>query len=150
MSATKWSFVPSYQVNVVCTVPGLWWLERVGRRTPLFYGAIWQVSRVSTSTAIPSSVGLTSHRRTGHMVVDLRVHRSGSTSYGVRVFGNRHDRSCLHVYCVLRKYVGTGSLGCYWRNLPPKDSSETSVARHRVQLVGQLSVSNRNARVSER
>jgi len=29
-------------VNVVCTVPGLWWLERVGRRTPLFYGALWQ------------------------------------------------------------------------------------------------------------
>ena len=31
-----------YQVNVVCTIPGLWWLEKVGRRTPLFYGALWQ------------------------------------------------------------------------------------------------------------
>lgn len=41
----------SIQVNVVCTVPGLWWLERVGRRTPLFYGALWQVSRPRSGRA---------------------------------------------------------------------------------------------------
>lgn len=31
-------------VNVACTFPGLWMVERFGRRMPLFYGGLWQAT----------------------------------------------------------------------------------------------------------
>lgn len=31
-------------VNVVCTFPGLWFIERFGRRKPLIFGGLWQMA----------------------------------------------------------------------------------------------------------
>ena len=43
-SGVKDSFITSVvcgAVNVVCTLPGLWAIDRVGRRPLLIWGAVW-------------------------------------------------------------------------------------------------------------
>lgn len=41
-------------VNIVCTFPGLWFIERFGRRKPLIYGGLWQCAWLIVFGAVGS------------------------------------------------------------------------------------------------
>lgn len=41
-------------VNSVCTLPGLWFIERFGRRKPLIYGGLWQCAWLLVFGAVGS------------------------------------------------------------------------------------------------
>lgn len=43
-------------VNVVCTFPGLWFIERFGRRRPLLFGAVWQLSWLLVFSSVGSQL----------------------------------------------------------------------------------------------
>lgn len=56
-------------VNVVMTFPGLWFVERFGRRRPLFFGALWQCAWLIVFAAIGISVPPTENRTSGIVMI---------------------------------------------------------------------------------
>jgi SP family sugar:H+ symporter-like MFS transporter len=48
-------------VNVVCTFPGLWFIERYGRRNPLIYGGLWQCAWLIVFASVGGQLNITDH-----------------------------------------------------------------------------------------
>jgi hypothetical protein len=114
---------------VVCTVPGLWWLERVGRRTPLFYGALWQVSHPRCLGLLsdacekkpdPSPVASFAEMIAGCLAPDLRVDRCGKAADGVRLKRHSNDSCSVYVHRFVRQYLGTRCLGGHVSRRPSR------------------------------
>jgi len=56
-------------VNVVCTFPGLWFVERFGRRMPLFLGGLWQCAWLVIFAAIGTALPPTENRAAGIVMI---------------------------------------------------------------------------------
>jgi SP family sugar:H+ symporter-like MFS transporter len=48
-------------VNVICTFPGLWFIERFGRRMPLLIGGAWQCAWLVVFAAVGSELDPNAH-----------------------------------------------------------------------------------------
>ena len=48
-------------VNVVCTFPGLWFIERFGRRNPLIYGGLWQSAWLIVFASVGGQLNASDH-----------------------------------------------------------------------------------------
>jgi MFS transporter, SP family, sugar:H+ symporter len=55
-------------VNVLCTLPGLWFVERFGRRDPLILGGLWQFGWLVVFAAVGSELD-SSKRGTGGVLI---------------------------------------------------------------------------------
>ena len=75
-----------------------------------------------------------------HLYGHLRIHRSRCVDSGCKLESREHCIDCvrLSVHFLLRKYLGSGGLGGYWRNLSASNSREGSSSIYGEQLVLEL------------
>ena len=98
-------------VNVVCTFPGLWFIERFGRRKPLIFGGLWQCAWLIVFASVGGQLDTTAHGTGVALIVSACMFIAGYVSsgrqfligsdlhrLGVRVFGSLSARCSLYTY----------------------------------------------------
>ena len=117
-------------VNVTSTLPGLYMIEKWGRRPMLFWGAVGmfvcQMIVAATGTAFYFCVATNT----------LTIFRYGLTQQCRRQQGSHRLR--LRLYLLLRLYLGPHRLGCDWRDFPAQGPRQVPVDDDGDELASQL------------
>jgi len=119
-------------INVASTFPGLYLVEKWGRRNLLLFGAIGmavcQFSESPPSQPLRISADAVSSRRC-YRYCRARLQSTGPA--GPRCFR-------VYIYILFCKQLGPLCMGCDGRNFPPQSPREISFHDHSIQLAPQL------------
>jgi len=114
-------------VNVVCTFPGLWFIERFGRRNPLIYGGLWQSAWLIVFASVGGQLNTTAHGTGVALIVSACMFIAG---YFFHWSSISDCQICIH--------LGSRYLGGYRRNVSSSRSFVLCLLRHRRKLVLEL------------
>lgn len=123
-------------VNSVCTLPGLWFIERFGRRKPLIYGGLWQCAWLIVFGAVGSERDPNNRTVGAILILAACMFIAGYIYIPFHFlfvpFGSLADMPLFSTQ--ICKHVGTRRLGSCGRDVHLASAIAFGLFRHRRKL----------------
>ena len=125
-------------VNVATTFPGLYIVERVGRRIPLIVGACWQATWLLIFAAVGIARPPDQYESSGIVMIVAACMFIASFAMTWYVVSLHPLPGNIHTTLLTALLQGSFRLGRHWRDLPPTHPRKASLLGNRQQLARQL------------